>query len=124
MNKTTFQVPDRIAGLLRTKGTVFLGPTIVQCPGAWTRVGPTWAVPGIGWVVYGPGIFKWGTTSGLAQLCREDTGKTTMHATAWSTVPTPNLGFAVEEGGMRAKAFEEVASATAAAEAWWAEVNQ
>lgn len=71
----------------------YLGPMVVQAPGAWSRVGPTWVVPGIGWLVFGPGLRTWGTSEGLAQLGCDPNTQPQWHAIGVSFVPEPDISF-------------------------------
>lgn len=94
----TSRIPSRIRAVVERKDATYMGTCIMQAPGAWSRMGPTWCVPGIGWVTYGPGVASWGTTAGLAQLAA-DHGECspTWHATGWSIEPNPNIVFAVPD---------------------------
>lgn len=85
----------RIAALLRAPGTEYLGPCVVQDPGAWTRLGPTWRVAGDRYICIGPGVNVWGTTQGLAELATADTAKPKFHAIGISISPRPNIIFAM-----------------------------
>lgn len=86
----------RVAALLEMPGTIYLGACIVQAPGAWTRLGPTWLVPGIGTVVIGLGLARWGTSKGLAELATAAGGcKPEWHAVGLAICPAPNLIFAI-----------------------------
>lgn len=97
---TTAAVPDHIRAQIEREDTVYLGPVIIQAPSAWCRAGATWYVPSTAcWIVYGPGLARWGTSQGLAQLASaSDACNPKYHATAWCIVPAPNLCFAIEEG--------------------------
>lgn len=79
------------AVLPEISGARYYGPCVVAAPGAWTRCGPTWRLASGDWVVVGPGIGVWGTTAGLAQLCREAPSGTAWHATAAAIVPAPQM---------------------------------
>lgn len=111
-------IPERIALCLRDPATRYMGTCVIQAPGAWTRVGPCWVVPGVGWVCYGPGVERWGTSKGLAQLAVDAACKPSLHATAWTTVPAPNLAFALESAALSAPYFREVKEAATAADEW------
>lgn len=104
----------RIARLLETPGTIYFGVCIVQAPGAWSRVGPTWRVPGVGVVVIGPGIARWGTTAGLAQLAGAGvaTAKPEWHAVGLA-ICEPNLMFAVTASALAAPQMAEVTALAA-----------
>ncbi len=73
----------------------YLGVCVVQKPGAWTRMGPTWRHPEIGWVCLGPGVHQWNTKLGLAELAASEEVAPSWHATAFSMCEKPNLAFAV-----------------------------
>ncbi len=103
--------PDRILTQIQRKDATYLGVVVVQASGAWTRCGPTWVVPGLGWIVYGPGLAEWKTNKGLAQLACE-TVEPRYHATAWGISPVPNIAFAIEDDQI--KNLKDVAAAVAA----------
>jgi len=98
-----------LLALLAREGTIYVGPTIVQAKGAWSRMGPTWLVPGVGWVCYGPGVDKWGTTQGLAELSSADSAKPSMHAVGWSIAPDPNIVFPMVEAAVNARGKDFIA---------------
>lgn len=75
----------------------YLGVTVVQAKAAWTRVGPTWLLPGIGYFVAGPGVADWGTKLGLAELAISTSPTPTFHAEGLSCAPEPNIVFAVRD---------------------------
>jgi hypothetical protein len=102
----------RVAAALSRPGTIYYGACVVQTPGAWTRVGPTWLVPGLGWVTVGLGVRQWGTTAGLAELASQPTAKPTWHARGVSVVPAPNLVFAVTSQALASEYMVDVASMT------------
>jgi len=83
----------RIAALIRRNSSDYLGICIVQAPGAWARLGATWATER-GWVVIGPGISSWETTQGLAELAVSTAPRPTWHAVGVAVAPVPNLAFA------------------------------
>lgn len=86
----------RVYAQVRDKSrSTYLGPTIVQAPGGWCRIGPTWLVQGLGWVVCGPGINRWNTTEGLAEIATKGCEKTTWHADGVAVAQAPNLVFSV-----------------------------
>lgn len=112
-----------LAMSIKDKGTgpaIYLGPTVVQAQGAWTRCGPTWIVPGIGWVVFGPGVHVWRTTEGLAQLAEDLAVEPTWHAIGVA-VAAHNISFAMLDAV--ARHHEPVAACLAAVEAVEAEVQ-
>lgn len=78
--------------LIEQRG-IYMGVCVMQTPAAWTRVGPTWHIPGHAWVCVGPGIFGWGTTQGLAELASAVTGAPKFHAAAAGVCPQPNILF-------------------------------
>lgn len=98
----------RIKDMLKREGVEYLGPCVVQAPGSWTRVGPTWIVPGIGWVCIGPGAKTWGTKAGLAELATFDTATPEWHAVGVAVVPDPNLVFAVTKEALGSGHMSEV----------------
>jgi len=98
----------RVKAALKRPGVIYMGPCVVQAPGAWTRVGPTWLVPNVGWITVGPGARQWGTTQGLAELASEDTAKPTWHSLGISIVPDPHLVFAMQEGGLKSSYMSDV----------------
>lgn len=71
---------------------IYLGVLVVQAPGAWSRVGPTWIVPGVGHLVFGPGLRTWGTSEGLAQLACDTKTQPQWHAIGVSTTD-PDITF-------------------------------
>jgi len=68
----------------------YYGACVVNAPGGWTRVGPTWKVRG-GWIVVGPGVRAWNTTKGLAELAVEKTAKPDWHAVGATFIENPYL---------------------------------
>jgi len=113
----------RYAALIAAEGTRYMGPCVVQAAGAWTRVGPTWLVPGVGWLVIGPGAANWGTKKGLAELATEPGPAPTWHAAGLAIAPVPNLGFAMTADVLASTVMAEVAALTAEAEAVFAANN-
>lgn len=104
-------IPPRIKGQLDRADALFMGFCVVQAPGAWTRIGPTWLVPGVGWITDGLGVRRWGTTEGLAQLAGEKAAdaQPEWHARGWSIVPTPNVVYALDDVARKAlPGFSEV----------------
>lgn len=85
----------RINKLVRLPNTIYLGPCIVQARGGWCRCGPTWLVKDIGWVCVGPGINRWGTTQGLAEIATYGCPHTTWHADGVGVAERPNITFCV-----------------------------
>jgi hypothetical protein len=122
MTKTTkrtslrelLEATPRIAARLRE--AEYLGACIVQAPGAWARMGPTWLHPRLGWIVAGPGIDTWGTTRGLAELASSDTASPTWHAVGIAVAPTPNLVFGVSTVSLAAPYAAEVRALAAEAD--------
>lgn len=100
--------PARIAALLRRATTFYMGPCCVNASGGWTRVGPTWDVPGYGWIVWGPGAERWGTTMGLAELAVLGSAKPKWHASAWVSAPKSNAAFHMEELALESSYMIEV----------------
>ena len=94
--------------LIRASGTEYLGPCIVQCEGSWTRVGPTWVTQRGIWVVFGPGLSRWGTTEGLAQLSISDAVTPVWHSIGVGIVPTPHICFPVMRTLLSASHMETV----------------
>ena len=107
----------RYRALIEQESSKYMGPCVVQTPGAWTRVGPTWLIPGVGWLVVGPGAANWGTKKGLAELATDVTPSPTWHAIGLAISPDPNLVFAVVEEVLRSPAMTEVAALAVEAEA-------
>ncbi len=101
----------RVEAQIKDARTVYAGPCVVQAPGGWTRVGPTWITP-VGWVVAGPGAASWGTTQGLAQLASEGTATPTWHAVGIAIAPAPNVVYAVLPDALASKAMETVRGLT------------
>ena len=99
----------RVKAALNRSGVEYMGPCVVQSPGAWTRVGPTWIVPGIGWVTVGLGVCQWGTTAGLAELASQPTATPKWHALGISISPAPNLVFAVTVQALESPNMADVA---------------
>lgn len=104
----------RIARLLETPGTIYFGACIVQAPGAWCRVGPAWRVPGVGVVVIGPGLARWGTTTGLAQLAGAGAPacKPEWHAVGIA-ICEPNVMFAITTIALASSQLVEIAALVA-----------
>lgn len=104
----------RIARILEMPGVVYLGACIVQAPGAWSRVGPTWRVPNMFTIVIGPGLARWGTTKGLAELAVAAADcKPEWHAMGIAICETPNIVFAITAKALAAKVMSEVATLAA-----------
>jgi len=84
---------------------LYLGSCIVQAPGAWTRVGPTWLDRERlqAWVVVSIGAARWGTSEGLAQLATSVDCKPQWHAPGTAIVPLPNLAFLIEPHVLQAE---------------------
>lgn len=80
--------------VLENPKAVYMGCCIVQAPGAWCRLGATWYIPDLGWVCVGPGIDRWGTTMGLAEIATFGSPQTTWHATGIGISQLPNIVFA------------------------------
>lgn len=102
----------QILGIIERHG-VYLGVCVLQAPAAWTRVGPTWHIPGHAWICVGPGILGWGTTQGLAELASATTGRSKLHAIAAGVCPQPNILFicldeAIDHLGLRGLASSAV----------------
>ncbi len=116
--KTATTPPTRILTQIQRKDAIYMGVCSVQAKGAWTRCGPTWTVPGVGWIVYGPGVAEWKTTKGLAQISVEPVTPT-WHATAWGIAPEPNIVFAVEDHAL--PGLTDVQKAADATEHLWSE---
>lgn len=76
----------------------YMGLCIVQTPGSWTRIGPTWFADGIGWLCAGMGVANWCTSNGLGQLATDKSVRPRFHAGASTWSPLPNLVFAVAYG--------------------------
>lgn len=72
----------------------YMGVCVVQAPGAWTRVGPTWLTESGIWYTVGAGVNSWGTTQGLAELATSTAPKPTWHAVGISASPNPNIVYA------------------------------
>lgn len=94
-SKWSISLSPRVRALLRRPDNEYLGVCIVQAPGAWSRMGPTWLTARGIWICCGPGLGVWGTTLGLAELAHDITAKPTWHACAAGMCPQPNLVFAV-----------------------------
>lgn len=107
----------RIERLLQGPDVIYLGPCVVQAPGAWTRIGPTWLVPGVGTLVIGPGLARWGTSQGLAQLAVDAAAcKPEWHAVAIAVTATPNIIFALTSASITAPCLASVAALAAEVE--------
>ena len=103
--------------LITSEDATYMGPCIVQAPGAWSRTGPTWLVKNVGWVTYGPGVKRWGTEEGLAELCSSVKPKPELHAEGFDIVPNPNIVFPVSEKALKGnKSLVRVAELTAQAD--------
>lgn len=86
----------------------YMGVCVVQAAGGWTRIGPTWIMPDGLWAVFGPGVARWGTTGGLAQLASEATPTPTLHAVGLAVAQSPNIVYALTDGARASDALAEV----------------
>ena len=93
----------------------YLGPCVVQCPGAWTRIGPTWVHPNLGWICLGPGVANWGTTMGLAELATLGTAKPNWHASGVG-ISSPNVSFVMTHRAI--DAYPDIQEWATAAKKW------
>lgn len=90
----------------------YMGVCVVQSPGAWTRCGPTWLDPRIGWVTAGLGVRAWNTTEGLAELATSTAPSPSWHAPGVSVSPEPNLVLFVEAHVLTGKGMAPVVELT------------
>lgn len=113
-------IPERILTQLRRADTIYLGACVVQGPGSWTRIGPTWVVPGVGWITAGAGVAKWGTQAGLAQLAGPTAvdAAPQLHALGWSIMERPNVVFAMDDAAVAASYMKETRVLTGVYDAW------
>lgn len=111
----TFTIPARWLPLLRRPTTVYMGPCVLQAPQGWTRCGPMWWTD-IGAIIVGPGVARWGTTLGIAELATRSTPSPTMYAAGWSHCSEPNLSVAVEEEALNCPHMELVKAYAAQAD--------
>ena len=81
----------RLLTAIKSTQSTYWGVCVMQAPGGWTRVGPTWHIRDHGWVTVGPGAGQWGTKSGLAELASAATATPKMHASGAVLSPQPNL---------------------------------
>jgi len=114
--KISFQsfVDERALRIIRE--AEYIGPCVVQSPGAWTRVGPTWIHPRHGWITVGLGAAEWGTSAGLAELASASTAKPRWHCSGTSVSPEPNIVFFCTEAALGSELFGEVMELTKQAE--------
>lgn len=110
-------VPKRWQEIL--KKSDYMGVMVLQAPGAWTRVGPTWKMSDGCWVTVGPGVHSWNTAEGLAQLAVDPTVKPKWHAIGGSPCDLPNLLFMVADAVV--EAHNDINTLAAEAEKWMAE---
>lgn len=101
------QLPS-VKRIVELAETTYMGPCVVQSPGAWTRVGPTWHHPTFGWITVGPGTKRWGTTEGLAELATQVTANPGWHAEGVAVSPAPNLVFAITEDALTSEHMARV----------------
>lgn len=106
----------RVLALVHDETTEYIGPALVQAPGAWTRCGPTWLTKRGLWICVGPGVYDWGTTAGLAQLASSPDPKPKWHAHGVAIVPDPNIVFVVGANALTSPEMADVRAMTAAAE--------
>jgi hypothetical protein len=81
----------RVERLVKLPSSIYVGPALVQAEGGWTRCGPTWVVEHIGWVCVGPGVHRWNTTQGLAEIATYGCAGTTWHADGVIASPRPHI---------------------------------
>lgn len=93
----------RVLQQIQRPDAIYLGPCIVQDPGAWTRMGPTWYVPGIGRICVGPGVSRWGTKLGLAELATTGAPTPVLHAVGVSIGPSTNIVYAMLQEAVDAR---------------------
>lgn len=94
----------------------YIGVTVANYQGSWTRVGPSWKVDGELCCV-GFGTRTWGTSRGLAQLATGLDAKPTWHACAFSAAQV-NLAFSVTQEVLNAPHMAEVKAITEEAIDW------
>lgn len=75
----------------------YLGVCVMQCPGAWTRMGPTWYSPQLGFINAGLGVRSWNTSEGLAELATSTAPTPSFHAAGVAVSLDPNLVIMVED---------------------------
>lgn len=73
----------------------YYGVAVFQAAGGWTRIGPTWRLPGGEWAVFGPGVARWGTSLGLAELACSKSPTPTLHAVGLGVSPSVNIIYAL-----------------------------
>jgi hypothetical protein len=88
--------PARLLALIQRPDTEYMGACVVQGSGGWSRLGPTWWTVR-GWVCWGPGLARWQTTEGLAELVSQTSATPKYHANGWTCAPLPNMVFYVED---------------------------
>lgn len=118
-----WDIEESMRGLPRLEAflreAVYIGPCVVQSPGAWTRVGPTWYDRTTRvWVTIGPGAAQWNTTSGIAQLALDPNVSPSWHETGVSLSPEPNLVFVMHPNTLTGKAFDTIRELADTAERW------
>lgn len=89
------RISDRCVAMIREPGTRYFGVCILQAPGAWSRLGPTWRTSDNVWICAGPGLGRWNTRRGLAEISQDVTANPEIHATGVAMCPKPNLVFEV-----------------------------
>lgn len=109
---------QRVLALLA--GAEYVGCCIVQSPGAWTRLGPTWVHPTHGWITVGVGVRDWGTKEGLGELATSPNPSPEWHAPATAASPAPNAVFFVTAAALEPASRSMIRALLAAANAWMA----
>ena len=107
-------IPETL--LRKLNDTNYIGVSVVNYQGSWTRVGPAWKVDGEVCCV-GFGVRSWGTSRGLAQLATGTDARPSWHACAFSAAPA-NLVFSVTKEVLNAEHMGDVRKITREAIAW------
>ena len=109
--------PDRTLALLKKAhddgALSYHGVCVVQAKAAWSRVGPTWSVPGIGWFVAGPGLKSWGTSKGLAEFVVSMEPTPEYHSEGMACCPEPNIVFALVDSVVEGRKLTGLANEAA-----------
>lgn len=113
---TLLPPPKRLIDKLRR--AEYVGASIVQSPGSWNRVGAVWMLRPDLWVCYGPGLYDWGTTRGLGELCVNPGCSPEWHPAVWTSHPSPNCVMHIEDNVLATAHMSEVRTIVEWADAW------